>query len=87
MYAHVCQDLTGFLPHLALVEDAGRRFLAICEDVSGDRKMREQCKFLRYDADAGLVRLQGGVERDGFVAELYLSAIGPVNPSHDFHEG
>jgi hypothetical protein len=57
MYAHVCQDLTGLLPHLAFVEDAGRRFLAICEDVSGDRKMREKCKFLGYDADARLAGL------------------------------
>ena len=58
MYAHVRQDLTGFLTHLTLVEDAGRRFFATCEDVSGDRKMREKCEFLRYDADAVTV-LQG----------------------------
>ena len=49
--------------------------------------MREKCKFLGYDADAGLAGLQGGVERDGFVAKEYLSAVGLVDPSHDFHEG
>ena len=49
--------------------------------------MWEECEFLRYDADAGLAGLQGGVERDGFVAKKYLSAVGLVDPSHDFHEG
>src|SRR5689334_11560746 len=87
MYAHVCQNLTGFLTHLTLVEDAGHRLLAICKDVSGDRKMWEKYKFLGYDADAGLAGLQRGIERDGFIAKKYLSAVGLVDPSHDFHEG